>query len=846
MKNSDRAADLVNSIFGDEATKWEKEMRSTSVNIRNSLAEQVKTYSGDITRNFLEYCNCIKSLLAIYNFGSIDVNDSSSGKISAATVRDDKAVIKEGIIAILDHVKEDCYDICPMISLEDSQEIFVDQDGKNIPVTLSLATVLTTLIYLRRAIKRKGLFTVDELNEGSPDLYERVVDTVSHIMVMLYRYIRYNEFDGWGVTLKSVRSNLGDTYAVVDAMSRFADAFTKTDEKNDREFILQVNESARRATEADGMVINDVSDALLNAVYKVAFSTYKRAKDLFGQSVFYTDGETYNATSFESILNTNRTSALFSPLYVAQITMLGYNDKEVVIRKFMDNYSAVNKYYDKYERNGTDGNRISDYATTLEWFAPGEYANEEEKNAAKRKAFEEQIEMLLKPHDPKSENYKSDGEWGRYYRIARVVQKYIEEVQPDELRKIQEYTDYLNATKDAIDQVQVMYRKINDRQRLGIVDTDYVMFNNSDVATDAINLSKLNKANIAVNSLRPLLLSSKILIVNALTKYPQADMEELYNAIKESKYRRSSRHGQSGEVWLWNEDKIDMNSTARHIEAIAYDYFDYYEEYEQGFKSIRNLRRDADDFVARHIDKEDGSLKTVSGARAANNSIRGLIIRTTNRNIERVRQKCLEFVNDREKVYEEALDKKEEEIAALKRESQAAADAANRKIGDLNADTLISQTFKSWIREEIKNYLREMLSMIVIDTLRNSKNTVDENDPDDFFGELSENLEDVVGGFTQPQMLLRKFKREEEDDRARAYEHYKSLAGEARDFKTLFDCALDGLLSSESIATIVSSAVQGANRVPNEVNTKYRELKKLQHEFIENLEKNDKKDVTKK
>ena len=126
MKNSDRAADLVNSIFGDEATKWEKEMRSTSVNIRNSLAEQVKTYSGDITRNFLEYCNCIKSLLAIYNFGSIDVNDSSSGKISAATVRDDKAVIKEGIIAILDHVKEDCYDICPMISLEDSQEIFVD------------------------------------------------------------------------------------------------------------------------------------------------------------------------------------------------------------------------------------------------------------------------------------------------------------------------------------------------------------------------------------------------------------------------------------------------------------------------------------------------------------------------------------------------------------------------------------------------------------------------------------------------------------------------------------------------------------------------------------------------
>ena len=142
--------------------------------------------------------------------------------------------------------------------------------------------------------------------------------------------------------------------------------------------------------------------------------------------------------------------------------------------------------------------------------------------------------------------------------------------------------------------MQIAYRKFDDSQRLGIVDTDYIMFSTLDLAADPITISKLNKANISANYLRPLLLSSKIMIVNALTKYPQADMGDLYAAIKDSKHRKVvKKRGARSEdiVWLWNEDTVDMNSTARHCEAIMYDYFDYYEKYELSYKSLSNLKK---------------------------------------------------------------------------------------------------------------------------------------------------------------------------------------------------------------------------------------------------------------
>lgn len=171
---------------------------------------------------------------------------------------------------------------------------------------------------------------------------------------------------------------------------------------------------------------------------------------------------------------------------------------------------------------------ISEYSKTLKWFD---------------KDFEEEVNILISKHDAITNSYDTGGLWRRYYDIARVFQKYIETQLPGELMKIEEYRNYLNATKDAIDQVQIAYRKFDDRQRLGIVDTDYLMFSALDLAgCDSLTISKLNKVNISANYLRPLLLSSKIMIVNALTKYPQADMEDLYTAIKNSKHCKVSKN----------------------------------------------------------------------------------------------------------------------------------------------------------------------------------------------------------------------------------------------------------------------------------------------------------------
>ena len=821
MKNRFTMRELIKSLDYRENTEWEQQKITLSVNIRDALLDYLSESRDGKEKGFLEYCNCIKSLLAIYNFGTLD----EDWDISAF-----KKVIKDGIVAIIEHVKDDRFDISPMISVEDCQEIFVDQEGKNIPVTLSLATVLTTMIYLRRAMKRNGLFTVEELEDGNPGLYGEVVACVSHILSMLYDYARSNRFPGWGVTIRSTRTTLSDTYAVVDAISRYADAFTQSGTKNDAEFIAAVDAVEAERTKDTKKPIVNLSDCIISARYTVAYSTYARATDegmnVFGQSIFYADGEKYSPTTMEQISNSNRSSALFNPLYVAMITMIGYNEKEIVIRRFMDDYDLVRKYYDRYEEHADPGSKkISDYATELNWFAPGNYGSDEQSDAAKRSEFWQKAKMLTETHDKKSDMYQSDGEWRRYYEIARVFQKYIENVHPEELPKIKEYRDYLNATKDAIDQVQVMYRKFDDSQRLGIVDTDYIMFNNSDVNTDAINLSKLNKSNIAVNSLRPLLLSAKIMIVNALTKYPQPDMNELYEDIKETKYRRSARRGSgdTGEVWLWNEDKIDMNSTARHIESIAYDFFDYYEKYEIGFKAIRTLKGEIGDIVVNNISKEDGSFDIgVSGKQDATNLIKELILNTTHSNIEIVKGAYQQFLREQQEQFAEELAEKNKRIAQLEQENEATVKEADRKIGELNADTLISLTFKSWIRDEIKSYLKDILSMIVIGTLWGGR------DEKSFFFELERNrIPD--GCFDGPRSLLKKLKRESEDDRAEACKHYNALRSDADQFKELFDCAFDGNLSDHELLDLVSNTLlKDDSTAPNEkIKALYNDLKNL-------------------
>jgi hypothetical protein len=675
----------------------------------------------------------------MYNFGNLETEESLiASKAPKEAIEEcrrrykyDKQKIKDGIINILAYIGDNNrYDLSPMISVEDCQEIFVDANGNNVPVTLTLATVMTTLIYLRRAVKRNNLFTIEELNEGNTELYDKIVETLGNIMVMLLDCVLKNKYSGWGVTINSKQVTLSDTYVVIDAISRYADAFTQDGARNDQQFIAMVDEVQFKKNSN----YEDLSNRLISAMYKVAYSTYERSVDkgnnVYGQSIFYADGPVYTPTTYEQISSSNRSSALFNPLYVAMITMYGYNEKEIVIRKFMDDYVLTKKYYERYELNAKPGEiTISEYAKTLQWFSYAVPGTKERKP----KIFAKEKDKLLEPHPAKSSNYDIGDEWREYYEIARVFQKYIETYHPEELLTINAYRDYLNATKDAIDQVQVMYRKFNDRQRLGIVDTDYVMFNGLDIETDAINISKLNKANIAVNSLRPLLLSSKIMIVNALTKYPQSDMIDLYNAIKESKHRKSAKriHGEDADEWLWNEDKVDMNSTMRHCETIAYDYFDYYEKYELGFKAMSKLKSDVSEIVVENIklktnsdaavidnvNDSDGSLVLDAASMDDNNVIKELILNVTRQNVDKVKESYQRNLSELKDKYEKIVKEKDDELKNKDDAKNKLKDDYEGKIAALKKATEIGAEIKTWIREETQSYLKEILSYAVLNAM---------------------------------------------------------------------------------------------------------------------------------
>lgn len=817
---------LVDGIDVSESTEWESETRTVSKNIREALAEQMGKLGSLSEVKFLDYCNCVKSLLAVHNYGNLD-------SVEQKDVDRDKKLMKDGVNTVIKHVEEIGFDITPYLNKDDCMQIFGDNDEKRIetPVTFSAATVMTTLVYFRRACKRKGLYSDEEL--GS--LTDRIAKTVANILYGFAKFVLANGYEGWGFTLdsnQSVAVTLNDTYAVVDAISRFDDAFNQKDKiKRDQEFLDKVVSEG----EALGFEGNLV-DCCVNAIYRVAYNTYMRDKNkdrVYGRSIFFTETTkqnnkavySYNPITIEQIASSNRSSALFNPLYVAMITMYGYNEKEIVIRRFMDDYKLANQYYEAYEKEvdaSTDNNTkkgvglIYKYAEKeLDWYDV--------------KNFKSDVDWITRKHEPASNDYSDNEVWKRRYDIARVFQKFVETQVSDDLMKIEEYRDYLNATKDAIDQVQVAYRKLDDSQRLGIVDTDYVMFSALDIDVDSVTISKLNKAGISVNYLRPMLLSSKIMIVNALIKYPQADMESIYNAIKESKHRKvvvKKRAVKSDYEWLWNEDAVDMNATARHCEAIMYDYFDYYEKYELSYKALNNLKKYYGDLITAESVSDKGELIVEKLLEDKGmNDFKRVVLNLTRKNVDEVRA-----------IYTVKLQDKNDEIERLtaeieklkKKHTQDIADERAKHQNELAEKQVsydIGNTVRGWIRDEADRHLREMLSYMII----NNINGYQFQDDEDF--NLSDmmrgrNVDEIADGqFDGARELSKKIMEVYKRDEAEASKQFDDKFIAARKMQIVMEGALDDMLKSAPVKNVARNEAQNLDVRNQEIHDAYGKIK---------------------
>ncbi len=762
---------FILGIDSAESTSWEGEKRSLSHRIRDSLFERLvgmNKRAGIVDDNFLDYCNTVKSLLAVYNFGNLltdeDFTKSKGDPIRITgegadlvitkedndeRIKTDKDLIIRGLARIIRHVTEGIgYDITPYLAADDCLEIFKQEgDGQTqiVPVTLSAATVMTTLVYFRRAMKRINLFTDEDFVGENAGLLDSVVSVLAEILTLFYNYANptdesLEKFIGWGVTLDRNRSRavtLNDTYIVVDAISRFADAFTQEGLKGDREFLEMIDDYVAKK---QGTSSSFMTDQCVSAIYKTALSVYERTKGKYGKDVFYASSHIednaivydYTSTTYEQISSSNRSSALFNPLYVAMITMYGYNEKELVIRRFMDDAKRAQQVYEEFEEKAAEKGmmKLSDYALTLDSYR--DPVKDAKTGETRMNDFQRDIKMLCESKERQSKNF-GVGTWRIYYRAARVLQKYLETQCPERLMEFAEYRDYLNATKDAIDQVQVMYRKFDDAQRLGIVDTDYLMFSKLELDVEDIGISKLNKANIAANYLRPMLLSSKIMIVNALTKYPQADMRDLYTSLKNKRHIKvTKRKGMvdKGIEWLWNEDNVDMNSTARHCEAIAYDYFDYYDKYEVGYVAIRNLKKELDAIkFGEKIDDEDGSLKAgAEDGESGVSSLKRLVLEFTRQNVDVIKsvyQQKIAAKNNAIGEKNNRIDELQEEKEKLRRDHEAEIEALNAKHAaalSAQADmTRISREMgdqiRGWVREETERYLKRFASLSLLNIL---------------------------------------------------------------------------------------------------------------------------------
>lgn len=835
---------FIDKINIEESTEWETETDTVSKEIRKALVGQLsknKVLSCDV--GFLDYCNCIKSLLAVYNYGSFTEMDEN-----------DKKLIKEGINKIIKHVEEVGCDLTPYLGKEDCLQIFSNDDvdkrdpaDKHIDtaVTFSAATVMTTLVYFRRACKRKGFFADDNLD----DLTNRVAKTIASIMIKFADFVRANGYAGWGFTLdpkQSVAVTLNDTYSVVDAISRFADAFKQDEEiKRDQEFLDKVSEIGK-ASNFEG----DLVECCVNAMYRVAYNTYMRDKDkMYGKSIFYTNAVkqnnnvaySYYPITIEQIASSNRASALFNPLYVAMITMYGYLEKELVIYYFMENYKEAADYYKTYETDvlkARQEGKEPSVKTTISEFAQTDEINRWYRYSKEK--FAEDIAWITKEHPRVVDDYDDSNEqWARYYNISRLFQKYVEKQVNGDLMEIDDYRTYLNATKDAIDQVQVAYRKLNDSQRLGIVDTDYVMFSGLDVDADSVTISKLNKASISVNYLRPMLLSSKIMIVNALTKYPQADMESLYNAIKDSKHRINVKKKDKSAVqyeWLWNEDAVDMNATARHCEAIMYDYFDYYERYELSYKALNNLKKYFSNVIAPETVSDDGELNVEAIEKAEGmNDFRRVVLNLTRRNVEEVRAIYTDKLQDKNGKIDELnakLKNKEKEyadkIAELKKEYEQKLQAERAKhqaeLEEKKVSIEMGNTVRGWIRDEADRHLQEMLACMIINNVNGyyepSVFKVEKILSGESFDEVVDANFDVANGLSQKIMQAY---RQDPDEAEQAFgDKFRS----ARRMQILFEGALDEILKNKSINSEVRNSKMLLSDKNDAIRSKYGAVKK--------------------
>lgn len=763
----------------DRLLSWQETVQKISADVKDAVIAEARRRDGDkifaslettaneipalTDANMLDLCLEVKSVLAMINYGDVQPSDK------------DKEFVRRGILALTAYYADDaCYNMLGQLRPEYCAETFGDADAY---IHRTMATVFLTFVYFRRAVKRLHLFTDMPLVDDA--LTARIAGIMRRIIRVWLAAAEQNDYRGWGFMSDSTDTNLADTYRVVEAISKYQDACDKDAERQDAEFVNLVDAG------------ENLTDKIESAMYKVALHVYdETAKECYGEGIFYKtagdDGRPgmYRKSDMEQVLGSNRSSALFQPLYVAMITMLGYTDKEVIIRKFMTSPQDTQSCVSGILTNLTEDGRVENAAALREVYAA--------------------LTRITVEHPPVAE--LSEEEWQAYYDEARLLEKAIEEYAASEMsRNIREYRSYLNKTKDAIDNVQVFYRKFNDSQKLGIVDTDYAIFSKADVrGADAVALSRLNKSNIVTAYIKPLLLSAKIMIVNALTKYPQADMETLYNDIMDSVYRKRNK----ARVMLWNEEEIDMFATACNCDSIAYDYFDYYTRYELNYRTMTKIYNETQKYITGNfVPGTEGAdfaeaaaaVKKEVGNAPQSDEIVDILFDAMQEQIkalkssydDKLREKEKEHQKDLEETKKDArkdLEQKQRDYETLQQAKDAQEEKARRKEEELIKESEIAAVIKKLIDRKISEAFENAMGLVAVLNMSGAnnavKNSVLEATPDSL-ARYPHSVRSVIERMHADTETM-------ENDDKKAY--FDAKTAEARALRDMFDMAFGNVM----------------------------------------------------
>ena len=253
---------------------------------------------------------------------------------------------KNTIMALIDYVNKNGFDVSPYASLERNRELFGTGTDSFIE---SLTWVLSCLLYTRRLHKSK--ISKIDFSKEMPDIIALIAKSLKILLDNVIRVdgsLGYSkgctDYLGWGPVTGCTQISLYFSHSVCETFGDLEDTALGNDELGilrDEEFIGQINTKAG----------DDVVGKFITVCGFVGANLFKKYKHLLGKNFFYADGSIANysqiSCSIQSPVLLNQLYIVLGAIYTNYYKQFSENSDEY--KEFMTTAkNAVDMSYATY------------------------------------------------------------------------------------------------------------------------------------------------------------------------------------------------------------------------------------------------------------------------------------------------------------------------------------------------------------------------------------------------------------------------------------------------------------------------------------------------------------------